>query len=141
MATEAEQYKILSNYYVDTIKDFFNYTREADVIPKSCIVFLPFVNDYIEDNKLFLIENGLVYILQNKEYIETFSIENLKNEDNSKIMSDFKHIIDKKNNTEIKIIFDILDNTKKLNKTQQKIVKEYMDMIILILEKINKLIS
>jgi hypothetical protein len=141
MSLDVEQYKMLSNYYIDTVKELFNYSKEENLIPLSCKIFLPFANEYIEDNKLSIIENGLEYLLKNKEYILNFSIENLNNTENKNIINEFKDIIDKNNVKEVKLIFDIIENAKKLNNYQQKIFKEYIEIIILILEKINNLLG
>ena len=140
MSLKLENYKTLSKYYIQTIKDLFAFSKEVNIIPIQYIFLYSLIEEYIEENKLLLIENGFIYILKNKNYIETFNIDNLDNNENLEVYSDIKNIIEQKNNKEIKIFFSILENAKQLDINEKKVIKEYLNMILLILDKLNNLL-
>ena len=140
MSLKLENYKTLSKYYIQTIKELFAFSKEVNIIPLQYVFLYSLIEEYIEENKLLLIENGFIYILKNKDYIETFNIDNLDNNENLEVYSDIKNIIEQKNNKEIKIFFSILENAKQLDINEKKVIKEYLNMILLILDKLNNLL-
>ena len=140
MSLKLENYKTLSKYYIQTIQDLFAFSKEVNIIPVQYVFLYSLINEYIVENRLLLIENGFIYILKNKDYIETFNIDNLDNNENLEVYSDIKNIIEQKNNNEIKIFFSILENAKQLDINEKKVIKEYLNMILLILDKLNNLL-
>lgn len=136
-----KQYDELSKYYCNTLKDFIDYSKNENLIPFHYKIFISDINNYIDNNKVELIENGLIYILKNKEYIVNYSFDNLKKQENEIIIKQLKTFNQSIVENELNVIFDIIDNAKKLEPHQQNIIKQFLDIIIIILEKIEELLK
>jgi hypothetical protein len=103
-----------------------------------------YIKEYISENKIELLENGIKYLLPNKYDILNFNINNLDEIENS--INDISNIkmvdenykINNKNEM-LKLILEIKNNSKKLDRIDLDIIKRYVELLISILEQITDL--
>ncbi len=150
MELKLEKFNYLTENYIELINNLLIFSNEKNILPKKISFCLPIIRNYLEENKLEVIQNSITYILENKETILNFSLESLDDfSDNSstdslKNISQLKKIIEennfnKLNNNEIEILNIIIEIKKKsnlLNKEDINIIKNYIEVMIIILEKI-----
>jgi hypothetical protein len=139
MSENFKQYKILSEYYINSIIGLLDFSNSVNIIPIKYSLFIKNIKNYIDDNKMEMIKNGLKYILNNKEDILKLTLNTLKSKDNDEILCFFEKFDDTPDT--FNIIFDILNNSKKLKKKDFELVKEYLETIIIILEKIKEVLA
>ena len=139
MSESFKQYKILSEYYIDSIHGLLDYSNSINIIPIKYSIFIKTIKTYINDNKIEIIKNGLTYILNNKDDILNLTLDTLKSKDNDEVLDFFKTFEDTPDT--FNIIFEILNNSKKLKKKDFEIVKEFLETIIIILEKIKEVLN
>ena len=139
MSENFKQYKILSEYYINSIIGLLDYSNSVNIIPIKYSIFIKNIKIYIDENKMEMIQNGLKYILNNKEDILKLTLNTLKSKDNEEILGFFEKFDDTPET--FNIIFDILNNSKKLKKNDFELVKEYLETIIIILEKIKEVLQ
>ena len=117
--------------------------KDKNIIPIRYIVLIPVLNLYIENNRLYIIQKSIITILNNKEKILNFSLNNLEN-DNTINLEKIKIIIDSENLNNCRdkeseffdLIIQIKNNSLKLNADDKSIFKSYIELMIKILEKI-----
>ena len=122
-----------------------------------------FIKKHISDNRLDTLQNGILYLLSNKDTILNFDLEKLDelDEDSDDNMS-IKSCVNKfkKNNDVIStntsslntslsnistsddmlnLIIEIKNNTKKLAYDDIIIIKKYFELLMIILEKIQNI--
>jgi hypothetical protein len=139
MSEKFKQYKILSEYYINSIIGLLDYSNSVNIIPIKYSIFINNMKNYIDKNKMEMIQNGLKYILNNKEDILKLTLNTLKSKDNDEILGFFEKFDDTPET--FNIIFDILNNSKNLKKKDFELVKEYLETIIIILEKIKEVLK
>ena len=139
MSESFKQYKILSEYYIDSIHGLLDYSNSINIIPIKYSIFIKTIKKYINDNKMEIIKNGLTYILNNKDDILNLTLDTLKSKDNDEVLDFFKTFEDTPDT--FNIIFEILNNSKTLKKKDFDIVKEFLETIIIILEKIKEVLN
>jgi hypothetical protein len=146
-----EKFNYLTNQYIELIINLIDYCEEKKILPKKIIFLLDIIKNNLKENKFEIIQNSLHHILKNKETILNFSLDSLE-EDNYNEKSDnlnnihqLKKLIKNTNQNELEIInliIEIKKNAKKLlNKEDITIIKDYIEIMILILEKINILFN
>jgi hypothetical protein len=142
-----------SDRYINVIEKLLDYSVSKKIIPFKIILGLSVIKKYISDNKVSLIQNGVQYLLNHKEIILNFDLTNLDELDNNSEdnvsrksclhnISKVKDIINENEyrDTEIlDLIIQIKNNAKILNDTDRTIIKGYIELLILILEKIRDL--
>jgi hypothetical protein len=144
-----EKFNYLTNQYIELIINLIDYCEQKKILPKKIIFFLDIIKKNLNENKFEIIQNSLHHILGNKETILNFSLDSLE-EDNYYEKSDYlnniyqlKKLIKNTNENELEIInliIEIKKNAKKLLiKDDIIIIKDYIEIMILILEKINVL--
>ncbi len=125
------------------------------LLPIKLVITIPFLRDYVKSNRVVLLEHGIIYLLKNKEQILNFSLDKLDELDDDsddnvsrkeckdnitnikdKISSDFKNI---EGNEILNIIIEIKNNSKKLDKQNIELIRNYINLLIMILEEIKKL--
>ena len=139
MENNFKQYKLLTEYYITSILGLLDYSNSINMIPVKYSIFLNNIKKYIIENKMEMIKNGLKYILLYKDDILNISLDNLKSKENEDVINFFEKIEEAPDS--FNIIFEILNNTKKLNKKHFEIIKEYIETIIIILEKIKEILN
>ena len=117
--------------------------KDKNISPIRYIVLIPVLNSYIESNRLYIVQKSIITILNNKEKILNFSLNNLES-DNAINLEKIKTIIDKENLNNCRdkeseffdLIIQIKNNSLKLNVDDRSIFKSYIELMIKILEKI-----
>jgi hypothetical protein len=152
------QFSKLSDKYVEQIKKVLDYAVTKRIVPIKVIFGINLIKEYIDANKLKILECGVEYILKYKDEILNFSLESLDETNLSELsessnfssnyitnINELKNIIkqeSKSTNTSteeleiINLIIDIINNAKKLSLEEIDIIKNYIELIVLILEKI-----
>ncbi len=149
-----DQYNILMDYYIDTINQLLEISKSLKILPFKVILGLNYIKKYIVDNRFDVLENGINYLLTNKNIILNFDISNLDEldefdeefDDNISIKS-YVHKIKEKQQNEalqnsddmINLIIEIKNNTKKLCQEDIIIIKKHFELLIIILEQITNL--
>jgi hypothetical protein len=139
-----KKFGYLSDQYIELIINLIEFCEEKKILPKKIIFFISSIKKNLNENKFEIIQNSLNYILENKETILNFSLDSL-DEDNNNNYNNLKNIYQLKNlikNNEneleiINLIIEIKKNAKILLKEDDiSIIKNYIEIMILILEKI-----
>jgi hypothetical protein len=143
----------LSDKYIETIEKLLEYSMSKKILPLKILLGMKLIKNYIHNNKVSLIQNGVQYLLGYKEIILNFDLSNLDDLDEDyddnisrksclNNITKVKEIINEKNFDDIDIlnlIIEIKNNAKILNNTDKEIIRGYMEILILILEKIREL--
>ncbi len=146
----------LVNNYVEVINYLIDISLRNDILPLQIVMTIPFLREYIEKNRIVLLEHGILHILPNKEYILNFSMEKLEEldklddefDDNVTRKKCFNKISDVKTGLDIKgvqdnqilnLLIEIKNNSKKLDKENIELIKNYINILVMILEEIKKL--
>ena len=131
-----------------------DYSLSKNLLPLKVSLGIGLLKKYIQENKVGLIQYGVEYLLNHKEFILNFSLDSLDeldtdSEDNiSRIscinnINKAKQVIDPKINSGeneiLNLIIEIKNKAKKLNDTDRSIVKGYIEVLIMILENIRDL--
>jgi hypothetical protein len=143
----------LSNKYITIIENIIDFSVSKKIVPIKIILGSDLLKKYIRDNKVELIKNGAEYLLNYKEYILNFNLNNLDELDNEsddnisrksylENINQAKKIINEpkyKENEILDIIIDIKNKAKILTEIDKSIIKGYIEILILVLEKIRDL--
>jgi hypothetical protein len=150
--------ELVSNY-VDVVNSMIDLGVQNNLIPFKYIFGIPLMKDYVQQNKIELLEYGVIYILRNKNEILNFDIkkldeldedcdDNVSRKDCVSSITDIKSNINKSNNnflSDIKeneilnLIIEIKNSSKKLDKQTRKLIHGYVELLIIILEQIKLL--
>lgn len=151
-----QTYNYLMDNYIETILKLIDTSYTMNLLPFKVMFGLNYIKKYINENRLETLQNGITYLLQNKDIILNFNIDNLDDldedsDDNMSIKScvnKFKNHQSKKNNSfntntddMLNLIIEIKNNSKKLPQTDILLIKKYFDLLIIILEKIENLFA
>ena len=141
-----EKFNYLTNQYIELIINLIDYCDEKKILPKKIIFFLDTIKKNLIENKFEIIQNSLQHILENKETILNFSLDSLEEDSNDKSSNNLnniyqlKKLIKKTNQNELEIINLIIEIKKNakilLIKDDIVIIKDYIEIMIMILEKI-----
>jgi len=140
-----EKFNYLTNQYIELIINLIDYCNEKKILPTKIIFFLDLIKKNLNENKFEIVQNSLLHILENKETILNFSIDSLEedNDDKSNNLNNIyqlKKLIKNTDQNELEIInliIDIKKNAKTLLiKDDITIIKDYIEIMIMILEKI-----
>lgn len=144
-----EQFNYLTNQYIELIINLIDYCEEKKILPKKIIFFLDSIKKNLNENKFEIIQNSLNHILENKEIILNFSLDSLEDDNNDNSINNLnniyqlKKLIKNENELEmINLIIEIKKNAKiLLIKDDITIIKDYIEIMIIILEKIKILFN
>jgi hypothetical protein len=145
-----EKFNYLTNQYIELIINLIDFCEEKKILPRKIIIFLETIKKNINDNKFDIIQNSLDHILNNKEIILNFSLDTLEEKDiekpnNLNNIYQLKKLINNTNHNELEIIDLIIDIKKNakilLKKDDIIIIKDYIEIMIMILEKIKILFN
>jgi hypothetical protein len=140
-----EKFNYLTNQYIELIINLIDYCNEKKILPTKIIFFLDLIKKNLNENKFEIVQNSLLHILENKETILNFSIDSLEedNDDKSNNLNNIyqlKKLIKNTDQNELEIInliIEIKKNAKTLLiKDDITIIKDYIEIMIMILEKI-----
>ena len=147
MEFKVDIYNNLTDNYFLIIDELINFSKEKNIIPTKILFFLPIVKNYIETNKFTILQTSLQNFLEYKDEILNFSVNNF-NIQNDKNIREIKNLMfDKMNQNKIdykdievfELLLEIKDNSLKLNTEDKNIIKQYIELLIIILEKIKNL--
>lgn len=152
------KYDYLMETYINTIIQLIDTSYSMRILPLKVMFGLNWIKNYIQSNRFEVLENGINYLLENKDTVLNFSIENLDEldedfDDNVSIKSCISNI--KKNHSDIvnssnvivdsddmlNLMIEIKNNAKKLCEEDIFIIKSYFELLIIILEKIQNLFN
>lgn len=145
--SKLETYNYLVDLYIDTIHKLIDSSHSLKILPFKIIFSMNYIKKYISDNRLEILQNGIMHLLYNKETILNFDISKLDNlddeiNDNVSIKKCINNINDKNDknlstsNDMLCLIIEIKNNAKKLCNDDLIIIKKYFELLIIILEKI-----
>ncbi len=153
-----DRFNMLTNNYIDTINSLLDLAVKNKIVPFKLLIGLPLIKDYIQTNRIDLLEYGVQYILSNKSDIMNFDINRLdeldsdsddnisrkkyiNNIDNAKLKINNKTSIGNNfdSNEIIDIIVQIKNNSKNLDNFTVQMIRNYFELLILILEQIKSL--
>jgi hypothetical protein len=134
--------ELTENYFL-VINSLMELAKDKNIIPIRYIILIPVLTSYIENNKVYIIQKSIITILNNKEKILNFSLNNLEN-DNTVNLEKIKTIIDRENLNNCRdreseffdLIIQIKNNSLRLSAEDRNIFKSYIELMIKILEKI-----
>jgi hypothetical protein len=145
-----EKFNYLTNQYIELIINLIDYCEQKKILPKKIIFFLDTIKKNLNENKFEIIQNSLYHVLKNKETILNFSLDSLEEDsyeksNNLNNIYQLKKLIKNTNQNELEIINIIIEIKKNakilLIKDDIGIIKDYIEIMILILEKINVLFN
>ena len=141
-----EKFNYLTNQYIELIINLIDYCDEKKILPTKIIFFLDTIKKNINENKFEIVQNSLINIIENKETILNFSLDSLDEDNDDKSNNNLNNIYQLKKlikNTDqneleiINLIIQIKKNAKTLLiKDDITIIKDYIEIMIMILEKI-----
>ncbi len=153
-----DRFNMLTNNYIDTINSLLDLAVKNKIVPFKLLIGLPLIKDYIQTNRIDLLEYGVQYILSNKSDIMNFDINRLDELDSDsddnisrkKYINNIDHAKLKINNKTsignnfdsneiIDIIVQIKNNSKNLDNFTVQMIRNYFELLILILEQIKSL--
>jgi len=159
MEYQLENFKILTDKYILAINKLLDYSIIKNLVPIKLIIGIPLIKQYIINNKSKILESGIEYILKYKDQILNFSIDSLDSLDNSNssnssnnYISNIEHLknviqLENTNNNSyqeleiLNLIIDIKDKAKNLANDEIEIIKSYIELIVMILEKIKSIFT
>ena len=146
MNLEFKKYLKLSNLYEDTLIGLIDFSYNKNILPikYSFLYNKNKVKQLINENKKMLISCGIEYVLKFKDEIREFSIKELSCNNNLQIFDKIKEELNNSLKDEVKIIeviFDIINNSTNLRKQDYEVIQEFILTIVLILEKLQQLLS
>ena len=151
-----EKYNYLMDIYIDTIIKLMDTSYSLKILPFKIMFGLGFIKKYIQSNRFDILQNGLDYLLTNKEIILNFDINKLDEldedfDDNVSIKSCINNIKQhQQTNTNnfisdsddmLNLMIEIKNNTKKLHLDDIIIIKKYFELLIMILENIKEIFT
>lgn len=150
------KYDYLMETYINTITQLIDTSYSMKILPLKVMFGLGWIKNYIQSNRFEVLENGINYLLENKDTVLNFNFSKLDEldedlDDNISIKSCISNI--KQNHSNIvnssnvitdsddmlNLMIEIKNNTKKLCQEDIMIIKSYFELLIIILEKIQNL--
>lgn len=146
MDLEFKKYLKLSNLYEDTLIGLIDFSYNKNILPikYSFLYNKNKVKQLINENKKMLISCGIEYVLKFKDEIREFSIKELSCNNNLQIFDKIKEELNNSLKDEAKIIeviFDIINNSTNIRKQDYEVIQEFILTVVLILEKLQQLLS
>ena len=151
-----DTYNYLMELYIDTIHKLIDNSYSMGILPFKIVIGMGMIKKQISENRFETLQNGIDYLLHNKDTILNFDLTKLDelDEDSDDNMS-IKSCVSKFNNNDNKnnmsksnigspdemlnLIIEIKNNTKKLSYEDIIIIKKYFELLIMILEKIQNI--
>lgn len=157
-STLINQYNYLMETYINTIIQLIDTSYSMRILPLKVMFGLSWIKNYIQSNRFEVLENGINYLLSNKDVVLNFNVEQLDEldedfDDNvsiksciSNIKQTHSNIVDSSDiisdsDDMLNIMIEIKNNTKKLCDEDIMIIKSYFELLIIILEKIQNIFN
>jgi hypothetical protein len=133
-----DQFEYLKKSYIEIIINMIDYSITKNILPMKAYFMIKYIKDYINNNEIEILEGGIQHLLPNKSDILNFNIDNLDELDDNLSIKEIKNNINNNNNQNeiLNLVIEIKNNSKKLNKLEIDTIKEYVQLLILVLEKI-----
>ena len=146
MDLEFKKYLKLSNLYEDILTGLIDFSYNKNILPikYNFLYKKNKIKQLINENKKMLISCGIEYVLKFKDEIREFSIKELSCNNNLQIFDKIKEELNNSLKDEVKIIeviFDIINNSINLRKQDYEVIQEFILTFLLILEKLQQLLS
>ncbi|AYV80230.1 MAG: hypothetical protein Gaeavirus18_7 [Gaeavirus sp.] len=148
---QLQNYVTLSNKYIIILTELLDFAAQKKLLPATALLGLSFMKQYINNSRTELIQLGITHILPNKTDILNFSISNISNlnisndsdndDDNISIHKYIKSFDDGKQQKILNMVLDIQHKAKHIHPNDTHIIKSYIELIIIILEKIQIIFS
>lgn len=148
---KVNHYNYLMDNYIEIIMNLVDFSNINNILPFKLKLGINYLKDYILNNRLTLLDNGLNYLLNNKEVIMNFDVNNLDqlDEDDNDNVSIKQCVNNLKKDNKLKnedselldIIIDIKNNTKNLDNNKRGLIKKYFEIIISILEELKLILN
>jgi len=152
------QYNYLMETYINTIIQLIDMSYSMRILPLKVMFGLSWIKNYIQSNRYEVLENGINYLLANKDIVLNFDVEKLDEldedfDDNvsiksciSNIKQTHSNIINSSNiitdsDDMLNLMIEIKNNTKKLCEDDIMLIKSYFELLIIILEKIQNIFN
>lgn len=152
------QYNYLMESYISTIIQLIDTSYSMRILPLKVMFGLGWIKNYIQSNRFEILENGINYLLVNKDIVLNFNVEKLDEldedfDDNVSIKSCISNIRQTHSNVSnssnvitdsddmLNLMIEIKNNTKKLCEEDIMIIKSYFELLIMILEKIQNIFN
>ena len=129
-----DRYYQLENEFFVVIKEFIQFMYNNELVPRKLFLFQNYILSYIDENKIEIMQQALTKLLPMKDDILDFEFENLQNVDDFDNMSHLS--TGNINSGFIQLIIEVKHKAINLSKTSKKVIKQFMEIIILILEQI-----
>lgn len=135
-----EYFTVLIDKYLIVINKFIDYLDVNNLLPTKLICIKELIKEYINSNRDEIVINSLEIILKNKKDILNFEFDN-----DDKQINNLREILESKNagRYEIEIVNMVMEAKRKsikLEKEKRDMIREYVEILILILEKMNEII-
>jgi hypothetical protein len=148
-----ETYEFLMETYIETIHKLIDFAYKLNILPLKLIFGINYIKKYISENRFETLQNGINYLLKNKETILSFDIKNLDeldvdSDDNMSIKSCVNNINRNSNLSQgipndtdqiLNLMIEIKNNAKKLSIEDIELVKKHFELIVMILQQIENL--
>ncbi len=154
-------YNNLMELYTCTIINLIDISNSMKILPLKVMFGINYIKNHIMSNRFEILQTGLNYILTNKDLILNFNLNRLDeldidSDDNTSIKSCVKkYKKSSTNNTNnqnqnsfltesnpdeiLELIISVKNNAKKLSIDDIIIIKKYFELLIDILEQIQKI--
>ncbi len=149
------RFDFLVSNYTEVLNNLLDLSLRNNLLPFKIVLGIPLIREYIKTNRIMLLEHGIIYLLPNKHQILNFSIDRLDeidddSDDNvsrkecydniSAVKNKFKTELENiEGNEIISLIIEIKNNSKNLDKQNIELIRNYIKIMILVLEEIKKL--
>ena len=155
-------YNNLMELYTCTIINLIDVSNSMKILPLKVMFGINYIKNHIISNRFEILQTGLNYVLTNKDLILNFNLNRLDeldidSDDNTSIKSCVKKY--KKSSTKninnnlggesfltesnpdeiLELIISVKNNAKKLSIDDITIIKKYFELLIDILEQIQKI--
>jgi hypothetical protein len=72
-----DDYNYLMNLYIDTIHKLIDIAYSFNILPLKIMLGLSWIKKHISDNRFEALQNGITYLLENKDTILNFNLSKL----------------------------------------------------------------
>lgn len=147
-------YENLMDDYIGLIYDLIDSSNKMKILPLKIRFSIGLLKTFIRENKFDVLQNGINYLLLNKETVLNFDITKLDDldidtDDNLSIkscMNEYKKTLGtsatlNEQDEFLNLIIEIKNNSKTLTQIELDIIKKYFELIIITLEQIQNIFN
>ena len=129
----------LSTNYILYIINLIDFLHINNILPKKILLFLPIAKQYINENKLDVLNNSILH----KNEIINFTLDDFNDEDDNQTLNTYKPKFENISNDYginiCDLLIDIKNKSKNISKKNKNFIKKNINEIIKILNEIQKL--